>query len=584
MMYYINNNWHTTLRRNINFLFSPLICLIVFWILSIVPLPAQAINPYVYTIPKSATANSGMIVSAHPLASAAGVEILRRGGNAVDAAIAVQFALAVVLPEAGNIGGGGFLVAVMSDGKKLAIDFREKAPGSSSRNMYLDHQGNPVEGSSWYGAFSAGVPGSVDGMMLAHQYGKLPLKDLIEPAIRLAGQGFAITDAEARSLNNSRIDFLKYNRMPTAFTRKEKWIGGDTLLQPELASTLEKIRDQGRAGFYEGPVARSIVASSSRNGGIISEIDLKEYKAVMREAVEFPYRGFEVITMPLPASGGVLLPQMLGMAEMFPLHTMGFHTPASVHLMAEIERRAYADRARYLGDPDFVNVPVRELISKKYLAERMKDFSPLHAGNSKSIEAGIIPESTETTHFSIIDKDGNAVAVTTTLNGGYGSCHVVEGAGFLLNNEMDDFSIKPGVPNAYGAVGAEANAIVPGKRMLSSMTPTIMLKGKKVFLIAGTPGGTTITTSVFQTIVNIVDFNLSLEQAINTPKFHHQWLPDQIRVERDFPEELIRELEKLGHTVKPGGPIGRTDGIIVLPDGSFYGVGDKRGDDAAMGY
>jgi gamma-glutamyltranspeptidase / glutathione hydrolase len=304
----------------------------------------------------------------------------------------------------------------------------------------------------------------------------------------------------------------------------------------------------------------------------------------MRDVVKFPYRGFEVITMPLPASGGVLLPQMLGMAELYPLQSMGFHTPASVHLMTEIERRAYADRARYLGDPDFVKAPVKELTSKKYLKDRMKDFSPLRAGKSESIGAGTVQESTETTHFSIIDKEGNAVAVTTTLNGGYGSCHVVEGAGFLLNNEMDDFSIKPGVPNAYGAVGAEANAIVPGKRMLSSMTPTILLKDNKVFLVVGTPGGTTITTSVFQTIVNLVDFNLSLDEAINSPKFHHQWLPDQIRVEKDFPAELIRQLEMAGHTVKTAGPIGRTDAIIALPSGNYFGVGDKRGDDAAIGY
>ncbi|MFN8206724.1 MAG: gamma-glutamyltransferase [Bacteroidales bacterium] len=525
-----------------------------------------------------------MVVSAHPLATAAGVEILRKGGNAIDAAIAVQFALAVVLPEAGNIGGGGFLLAVLNDGKKLAIDFREKAPGGSSRTMYLDKQGNPVDGKSWYGAFSSGVPGSVDGMLLAHQFGKLSLKELMEPALRLAANGFAITKAEAYSLTDSRDDFLKFNRKPTAFTRKENWAEGDTLLQPELASTLEKIRDEGRAGFYEGNMAHLIAASSSKNGGIITESDLKEYKAVIREVVEFPYRGFEVITMPLPASGGVLLPQMLGMAEMYPVQKMGFHTPASVHLMTEIERRAYADRARYLGDPDFVSIPVKELTSKRYLGDRMKDFSPLKAGNSRSTEAGIFQEASETTHFSIIDKDGNAVAVTTTLNGGYGSFHVVEGAGFLLNNEMDDFSIKPGVPNAYGAIGAEANAIVPGKRMLSSMTPTILLKNNNIFLIVGTPGGTTITTSVFQTIVNIVDFNLSLEQAINTPKFHHQWLPDQIRVEKDFPDELIRQLKKLGHTVKRGGPIGRTDAIIVLSKGEFYGVGDKRGDDAAMGY
>jgi gamma-glutamyltranspeptidase / glutathione hydrolase len=558
-------------------------CLLLFSTFFLV-LNGQPANSFDYSIQKSALGKNGVVVSAHPLASAAGIEILQKGGNAIDAAITVQLALAVVFPEAGNIGGGGFLVAHMQNGEILAIDFREKAPKQAGKDMYLDSNGNPIEGSSWHGAFSSGVPGTIDGMFEAHKKGRLPFVDLITPAIRLASQGFSITQQEADNLNASLKDFTIFNSTVNSFTSRSVWKAGDTLVQPELALTLERIRDHGRAGFYEGTTAGLIVASCKKKGGIISADDLKSYRSIKRKPVLFEYRGYKVLTMPLPASGGVLLPQMLGMAEQYPLADYGFQSTRAVQLMVEIERRAYADRAKYLGDPDFVKIPVTGLTNRAYLKNRMADFSWDKASKSESIQAGQPKESTETTHFSVIDKDGNAVAVTTTLNGAYGSCFVVEGGGFFLNNEMDDFSIKPGIPNAYGAIGGDANAIAPGKRMLSSMSPTILLKEDKPFLIIGSPGGTTIITSVFQSIVNIVDFKMSLSDAINAPKFHHQWYPDFIRVEKEFPTEVRLWLEQAGHQVKEAGKIGRTDGILRLPDGSYQGVGDRRGDDSAMAY
>jgi gamma-glutamyltranspeptidase/glutathione hydrolase len=542
------------------------------------------INPYQYAIQKKITCNNGAVVSAHPLASETGAAMLKQGGNAIDAAIATQLALAVVYPAAGNIGGGGFMVAHLSDGKDITLDYREKAPGKATRDMYLDNNGNANTNLSQNGHLAAGVPGTIAGLFAAARYAKLPFKKLIQPAIDLAEKGFVITEAEARSLNNTKESFVKYNTVTPAFVKATPWKAGDTLIQKDLANTLKRIRDHGQKGFYEGETARLIVEEMKRGNGIVSYEDLQSYQAKERHPSSFTYKGYTIVTMPLPSSGGILLPQMMKMIEDKPIRSYGFQTAESVHLMTEVERRAYADRAKFLGDVDFYKVPVKTLVSDAYIKERMKDYDPAKAGTSAAVQAGQVKESEETTHLSVYDKSGNAVSVTTTLNGGYGSRTVVGGAGFFLNNEMDDFSVKPGVPNMYGAVGGDANAIVPGKRMLSSMTPTIVLQNGKPYLVVGTPGGTTITTSVFQTLVNILEFDMNADDAVNKPKFHHQWLPDQVDVERDFPESVRNQLQQMGYKIVVRGNIGRTEVIRILPNGSIEAVGDKRGDDHAAGF
>ena len=544
------------------------------------------INAYQYHPQKKVNAINGAVVCAHPLASKAGADILKQGGNAVDAAIATQLALAVVYPGAGNIGGGGFMVAHLKDGKNITIDFREMAPSKATRDMYLDSNGNPQMHLSQDGHLACGVPGTIAGLFAAMKYAKLPFKELVQPAINFAENGFAITAHEASDLNELKKQFIALNLAPTAFVKEQPWKAGDTLIQKELANTLKRIRDLGPKDFYEGKTARLIAAEMEKGKGIISMADLKNYTAKERTPVEFDYKGYHIITMPLPSSGGIILEQVLKMIGDKNIGAMKFQTPASVQLMVEAERRAFADRAKYLGDADFVKVPVVTLVSDKYLTKRMQDFTPGKAGSSETIIAGNIKESEETTHLSIIDKDGNAVSVTTTLNGIYGSRTVVTGAGFLLNNQMDDFSVKPGVPNMYGAVGAEANAIAPGKRMLSSMSPAIVLKNNQPYLVIGTPGGTTIPTSVIQTIVNIIDFGMGAEDAVNKPKFHHQWLPDEVYVEDDFNEATIKALEGMGYKIVKRGDIGRTE-VIMITYGAkktITAVGDKRGDDDAEGY
>ncbi|HEU4473130.1 MAG TPA: gamma-glutamyltransferase [Flavisolibacter sp.] len=543
------------------------------------------IDAYRYDAVKNITARNGAVVSAHPLASKVGIEVLKQGGNAMDAAIATQLALAVVYPNAGNLGGGGFLVARLKDGKTLALDYREMAPGAAHRDMYLDGDGNVIPGRSTDGHLSAGVPGTVAGLFETAKYGKLSFNKLIDPAIMLAEKGFVITENEAGSLNRIQDELKRYNTSPSAFQRKQPWKAGDTLVQTDLANTLKRIRKEGLKGFYEGRTAALIVDEMKRGGGIISLEDLRNYRAKWRNPYSFDYKGYTVVSMPMPSSGGVLLHQMLKMVEDKPLSSYGFHSPEAVQLMTEAERRAYADRAEYMGDADFYAVPVEKITSEAYLKERMSNYRPGIAGTSTEVRPGLLTkESEETTHLSILDAEGNAVAVTTTLNNSYGSKTVVGGAGFILNDEMDDFSVKPGVPNMYGAVGGEANAIKPGKRMLSSMTPTLVLKDGKPYLVIGTPGGTTISTSVFQTIVNIIDFNLSTVDAVNNPKFHHQWLPDRIDLERGFPASTREALKKMGYTVLDRGAIGRTEVIKVLPDGRLEAVADKRGDDSAEGY
>ncbi|MGV3656464.1 MAG: gamma-glutamyltransferase [Chitinophagaceae bacterium] len=543
-----------------------------------------SLNPFNYSIQKKATASNGMVVSAHPLASTVGLQVMQQGGNAFDAVIATQLALAVVYPNAGNLGGGGFLVAQQANGNIMSLDYREMAPAAAHRDLYLDAKGEVQADKAMNGHLSSGVPGTVAGLFQTLPYAKLRFEQLIQPAIDLAEKGFAISASEARSLNNIQADLKKYNTVMPVFVKTTAWKEGDTLVQTELAQTLKRIQKEGAAGFYEGETARLIVEEMKRGGSIITEKDLKAYRAIWRTPHTFIYKNYKVVSMPPPSSGGILLHQMLKMVEDKPLSSWGFLAPQSVQVMVEAERRAYADRAQYIGDPDFYTVPTVTITSDAYLQNRMKDFVPGVAGSSQNISWGNLKESEETTHISIIDAQGNAVAVTTTLNNSYGSKTVVGGAGFLLNDEMDDFSAKPGVPNMYGAIGGDANAIAPGKRMLSSMTPTLVLQNNKPFLVIGTPGGTTIPTSVFQTIVNVIDFSMSTEDAVNKPKFHHQWLPDLIDIERTFPAATREALQKMGYQLRERGAIGRTEVIKVLPDGKFEGIADTRGDDSAAGF
>lgn len=526
--------------------------------------------------------NKGVVVSAHPLASEAGAKILRMGGNAYDAVIATQYALAVVYPQAGNIGGGGFLVGVKNNGEKFTIDYRETAPIKASRDMYLDKTGKANTDLSQNGRLAVGIPGSVSGFFATLKHGKLPMEKIIQPAIDLAEKGFAITEQEASLLNAHKGNFQKHNQTVTVFVKDTPWRAGDLLVQKELAETLKLIQKSGAKGFYEGKTAELLVSEMKRGNGIITAEDLKNYKVAERKALEFEYKGNTIVSMPLPSSGGILLAQMLKMSGYENLEKYQQNSTQAVQIMTEAERRAFADRAEYMGDPDFIQDKTSYLISDDYLKNRWKNFSFNKA--TPSSEVGKIikqpKESTETTHISVIDKEGNTAAVTTTLNGLYGSKVVVSGAGFLLNNEMDDFSIKPGVPNMFGAVGGEVNAIQPNKRMLSSMTPTIILKNGKPYMVVGTPGGTTIPTSVFQSIVNVIDFKLNANISVNAPKFHHQWLPETVAFEKNFPETTIKDLEKLGYKTEKWNQIGRTEIILIDENGNIHAVADGRGDDS----
>jgi gamma-glutamyltranspeptidase/glutathione hydrolase len=540
---------------------------------------------------KGLITEKAMVVSAHPLASQVGKDILLAGGNAIDASIAVQFTLAVVYPGAGNIGGGGFMVTRMANGDIATLDYREKAPLAGGRNMYLDEQNEVIKGASTRGHLAAGVPGTVAGLAQAHaKYGKLAWSQLVQPAIDIAAKGWELTQKEAAKLNANQKNFSDYNTVLPAFfmtSADKKWQAGDLVVNLDMAETLKRIRDQGRNGFYKGKTAELIVAEMKRGKGIISLEDLEKYEAIWRPAITGQYRGYEFISMPPPSSGGIALAQLLHAVEKFDLKEMGFHSPESMHVMIEAERRVYADRAEHLGDPDFYQVPEKGLIQKSYMAERMKDFNPQKATLSSNIQAGIPSpiESEETTHLSVVDAEGNAVSVTTTLNGSFGSKVFVGGAGFLLNNEMDDFSIKPGTPNMYGLVGGEANAIQAEKRMLSSMTPTIITKDDELFMVVGTPGGSTIITSVFQTILNVIEWNMGMQEAVSAPRFHHQWLPDGVMIEQyGFDPALLESLKNKGHQFFQRGAIGRVDAILVLPNGHLEGGADQRGDDRAEGY
>jgi gamma-glutamyltranspeptidase / glutathione hydrolase len=544
-----------------------------------------------YQSHKSIIVDKAVVSAAHPLATQVGLDIIKKGGNAIDAAIAVQLALAVVYPRAGNLGGGGFLVYRNGDGNEVTtLDFREKAPLAGSRDMYLDAAGNVITKKVQRGHQAAGVPGTVDGCYKMFQkYSKLKdWKKLVQPAINLAKYGFTITASEANRLNDNKKDFKEYNTQPTALMKTDDsvWKSGDILIQKDLAHTLELIRDKGRAGFYEGETADKIVAEMKRGGGIISYDDLRKYESAWRKPLLGKYRGYDLITMPPPSSGGIALMQLFGISENYPVGSYGFHSPESVHLMVEAERRVYADRAEHLGDADFYPVQVDKLLNKDYIKRRFVDFNPNKATPSTAVKHGdLTTVSEQTTHMSIVDTEGGAVSLTTTLNDNYGCRTVVGGAGFLLNNEMDDFSAKPGVPNIYGAIGGEANAIMPQKRPLSSMTPTIVTKEGKLFMVVGTPGGTTIITSVFQCITNVIDFKMSVTDAIQSKRFHSQWQPDVVMMEKDgLPIATQEKLKAMGHKIIERPYIGLVEAILMLPNGKLEGVADNRSDDDVLGF
>ncbi len=533
-------------------------------------------------------AEHAMVVSAHPYASKVGIDILRKGGSAYDAAIAVHFALAVVYPAAGNLGGGGFMVSRDNNGDNYALDFREKAPAKAHRDMFLDENEEVIARSSLDSPLAVGVPGAVAGMWELHRRkGTLSWDELLKPSVRLAQDGFLPLPKQIDRLNYYQSFFENANPENEYLRENGTWSPGDTLIQKDLAQVLLLIKDKGKDGFYSGPTADKIVSQMKETGGFITKADLKNYKSLWRETISCEYRGYTVISMPPPSSGGIALCQLLGMLETFPLDSLGHNTPQTIHYLAEAERRVYADRANYLGDADFVEVPVNKLLTDKYIKERSRTINSFNATPSDSVSHGQVPfaESEATTHFSIVDSMGNAVSITTTLNSTYGSKIFVNGAGFLLNNEMDDFSIKPGVPNTYGLIGAEANAIAPGKRMLSSMTPTIVVREDELFMVVGTPGGSTIITSVLQVISNVVDHNMNMAAAVNAYRVHHQWRPDTLFVEADALDSLTSmRLGKMGHTLLVRKPIGRVDAILVHDDGMLEGGADIREEDTALGY
>jgi len=525
------------------------------------------------------------VVSAREEASKIGVSILEQGGTAYDAMIATDLALAVCYPNAGNIGGGGFFVYRAADGSVGSLDYREKASLAATETMYLDEAGNVVEGKSTLGGLAVGVPGTIAGLFEIHQQlGTLPFATLIQPAIDLARNGYVVTEKQARSFASKRDEFVLVNGENTLYAQNYK--AGDTVKNEGLARTLEQIRDHGRDGFYKGAVAEQLVQRVQATGGIITLEDLEQYQAAWRTPINFQYKDLNIYSMAPPSSGGVCIGQMLQMIAPYDIGQYQHNSLEAIQLMVEAERRSYADRSKFLGDPDFVSIPVDSLLDTNYLEQRMASFDWNKASLSKDIEPGTIlwQESEETTHYSIVDRFGNAVAVTTTLNGSYGSKVFVEEGGYFLNNEMDDFSSKPGVPNMFGLVGSAANAIAPQKRMLSSMTPTIVEKNGQLAMVVGTPGGSTIITSVFQTILNVFEYGMSMQEAVDAPRFHHQWLPDTVVLEPEkFDQSLIQSLQAKGYNVAEqySRIIGRVDAIRVDSEGNLSTGADPRGDDAA---
>ena len=529
-----------------------------------------------------------MVVSAREEASQIGSDIMQKGGNAFDAMVATEMALALTYPTAGNLGGGGFIVYRTQSGEIGSFDFREKAPLQATKDMYLDTEGAFIKEKSKVGGLAVGVPGTIAGIFAVHQkLGTLPIKEILKPVIDLAQRGYVVTEKQAKRLEKYKATFEEVNKETSLYTRDYK--EGDTIKNIALANTLTRISQQGRKEFYEGETARKLVDYINSKDGIISMKDLESYEAEWREPIVFDYKDLRVISMSPPSSGGICLAQILKSIEKFPLKKYGHNSTKAIQVITEAERRAYADRSHFLGDPDFVDIPVDELISDAYLKGRMDDFSFDKATLSAAMDHGEIPgyESTETTHYSIVDPFGNAVAVTTTLNGAFGSKLYVKELGFFLNNEMDDFSAKPGEPNMFGLIGGEANAIAPQKRMLSSMTPTIVEKEDSFWMTLGTPGGSTIITSVLQTILNVYEFEMNIQEAVNAPRFHHQWLPDIVLFEpNSFQKETLEELKGKGYTPDEENArvIGKVDGIMVLSNGALEGGADKRGDDTAIGF
>ncbi|MBN2730934.1 MAG: gamma-glutamyltransferase [Balneolaceae bacterium] len=532
---------------------------------------------------------NAVVVTAENHASEAGKQILQQGGNAVDAAVAVQFALAVTLPRAGNIGGGGFMVIHRADGTDITLDYREQAPGKAGPNMYI-RDGEYVSDLSREGALAVGVPGVVDGMIKAlEKYGSLPLKTVMQPAIKLAKEGYSLSWIQAKTLNNYRESLMEFESSRTYFTKADSsnFEEGDLFIQEDLAKTLERIAAQGRDGFYSGKTADLIVKEMKRNNGLITRDDLKNYESKWRDPIQTKFQEYKLSIMPPPSSGSIAIVQMLEMLKPFDLKKMGYNSADYVHSVTEAMRRAFADRAYFLGDPDFVDIPRDTLLSKSYNRNRMQSYNPEQASSSDSIGHGDVPrfmESSETTHFSIVDKDGNAVAVTTTLNGSFGSKLAVGGAGFMLNNEMDDFTAKPGEPNMFGLIQGKANAIEPGKRMLSSMSPTIVTKGDSVRMVIGAAGGPRIISATLQNFLNMAVFEMNAQEAVSAPRFHHQWMPDEIRYEEfGISNDTRHVLKEMGHNLTTGS-VGRAHIIFVDKNGTRHGAPDPRGDGAAEGY